>query len=111
MVSAPVAPMVNRNVHSGQAAHMPLAATVRPSDVAWAIELRVISRPQTSATPYHDCRSPKRRTFATSTIAAAPLTAAWSAALISPRCAVQYLSYLDAIAPVCSFPAPDALFC
>ena len=109
MDSIQVAPIVNRNVRSGQAAHMPLAAIVLPSDVAWAIELRVIWLPQTSAVPYHDCRSPRRRTPATSTVAELAWTAAWIVALISSRRAVQYASYLDATTPVCSFPAPESL--
>ena len=54
--ASPAALMASRKVSWGHCAQIPLAATVLPREVAWAIELCVISPARTSASPYQDCR-------------------------------------------------------
>jgi len=85
----------------GQGAQIPLAATVLPSEVACAIELRISSLPQTSASPYQDCRAPRSRRPGVATAAGNPPAARPSAAWIWPRQAAQYRSYFDVTLPVC----------
>ena len=67
---------VSRKVSWGYGTQIPLAATVLPSEVACAIELRISSLPRTSASPYQDCRAPRSRRPAVATAAGDPRGAA-----------------------------------
>jgi hypothetical protein len=91
----------DRKASWGQGAQIPLAATVRPSEVACAIELRISSLPQTSASPYQDCRAPRSRRPGVATAAGNLPAARPNAAWIWPRLAAQYRSYFDVTLPVC----------
>jgi len=99
IVSMAAVSTTNRNVSCGHGAQMPLAATVLPSETAWAIALRVTSRPRTSAVPYQDRRAPSCRNSGTETVAGTPVAASRTAARISSNSAAQYVSYFDAIPP------------
>jgi hypothetical protein len=102
MVTAfPAVLTVSRNMSWGHGAQIPLAATVLPSEVACAIELRISSLPRTSASPYQDCRAPRSRRPGVATAAGNPPAARPSTAWIWPRQAAQYRSYFDVTAPVC----------
>lgn len=57
VTASPAVLTVSRKVSWGHGTQIPLAATVRPSEVACAIELRISPLPQTSASPYQDCRA------------------------------------------------------
>jgi len=107
MVSmSPAAATANRNVKSGQATQMPLAATALPNDAACAIELRITLRPRTSATPYQEWRSPTLHRPGSTTTAGKPATALSTAARTSLSRPAQYESYFDATPPVCSTTSP-----
>ena len=107
---SPASAMVNRNADCGHGAHRPPAAIATPSALAWAIELRVTSRPRTSTAPYHDWRSPTPRKPASPTCAGTPLAARSTATRIAASCPAQYESYLDATRQVCSATQATAHF-
>jgi hypothetical protein len=85
----------------GHCAQIPLSAMRLPSEVAWAIELRVILPARISASPYQDCRSPRSRRLGVATVPGNPSAARPTASRISPRWAAQYRSYFDVTPPVC----------
>src|SRR5450755_1070835 len=97
---SPAVLTVSRKVSCGHRAQISLAATVLPSEVACAIELRISSLPQTSARPYQDCRAPRSCRPGEATTAGNPPAARPSAAWIWPRQAAQYRSYFDVTPPV-----------
>ena len=99
--ASPVALITSRKVSRGHSAQIPLAATVLPSEVACAIELRVTSPLRTSASPYQDCRSPRSCRPGIATAAGNPSAARPSASRIWPRRPAQYRSYFDVTPPVC----------
>jgi hypothetical protein len=99
--ASPSALIMSRKVSRGHCAQIPLAATVLPSEVACAIELRVTSPLRTSASPYQDCRSPRSCRPGIATAAGNPLAARPSASRIWPRRPAQYRSYFDVTPPVC----------
>jgi len=98
---SPAVLTVSRKVSWGHGAQIPPAATVLPSEVACAIELRISSLPRISASPYQDCRSPRSRRPGVATAVGNPPAARPSAAWIWPRQAAQYRSYFDVTLPVC----------
>ena len=101
VTASPAVLTVSRKVFRGHGAQIPLAATVLPSEVACAIELRVSSLPRTSAIPYQDCRAPRSRRPGVATAAGITAAARPSASWIWPRQTAQYRSYFDATSPVC----------